>query len=210
MDRLQWNKYFNEKYYKNLNHPFKQKAKFVKNIYQRGSAYRLIFDILLQKKIENFNIVETGTCRSLSWSDGQSTIMFADFVEKFGGHVQTVDINPEAVLLSKKLLQGKKVTVNLGDSISWLSKLDKNNIDLFFLDSFDVKWKNDKPSAKHHLNEFFEIEPYIDGSILAIDDNVKNKLDNGRAGKGRLIYEYLLSKNIKPIYDEYIIVYNFT
>ena len=210
MDRLQWNKYFDEKYYTNLNYPFKQKAKFKNNIYQRGNGYKLIFDTLLQKKIENFNIVETGTCRNLSWSDGQSTILFADFVEKFGGTVQTVDISSEAVLLSKKLLKGKKVTVNLGDSISWLSNIDKNDIDLFFLDSFDVKWKNDEPSATHHLNEFFEIEPYLPGSILAIDDNVKSKTSNERAGKGRLIYEYLLSKNIKPIYDEYIIVYNFT
>ena len=87
---------------------------------------------------------------------------------------------------------------------------DLHEVDLFYLDSWDVKWENDTDSAEHHLKEFLSIEEHLSpGAVVAIDDNSRHLLDNRRTGKGRRIVEYLESKNIQPIYDAYQIIYQF-
>jgi len=79
---------------------------------------------------------------------------------------------------------------------------------LFYLDSFDVDFNNDRKSAGHHFTEFKIIESFLKDCILAIDDNIINS--NGeRSGKGRVIYEYLKDQGILPIYDNYTLVYKF-
>jgi hypothetical protein len=94
--------------------------------------------------------------------------------------------------------------------VEWLqSQPDLEDVDLFYLDSWDVKWANDRDSAEHHLREFRSIEPYLKpGAIVAIDDNARF-LDGRRTGKGRRIVEYLADKNGHPIYDAYQIIYQF-
>jgi hypothetical protein len=87
---------------------------------------------------------------------------------------------------------------------------DLNTVDLFYLDSYDVKWNDDRLSAAHHLKEFQAIENHLkSGCIVAIDDNSRLLENNQRTGKGRMIVEYLESKGIKPIYDAYQIIYKF-
>ena len=86
---------------------------------------------------------------------------------------------------------------------------DLDQIDLFYLDSYDVEWLDDESSATHHLNEFLVIEPFLNsGKILAIDDN-SFLISGKRTGKGRKIYEYLEKKSILPMYDAYQIIYVF-
>ena len=81
-------------------------------------------------------------------------------------------------------------------------------MDLFYLDSYDVKWHNDHPSAEHHLQEFLVIEPHLKpGVIVALDDNSRLIETNARTGKGRRVVEYLEQKGIQPIYDDYQIIY---
>ena len=76
------------------------------------------------------------------------------------------------------------------------------------MDSYDVEWSDDEPSATHHLNEFLVIEPFLKNTVVAIDDN--SFLTSGkRTGKGRKIFEYLEKKSILPVYDEYQIIYKF-
>ena len=50
---------------------------------------------------------------------------------------------------------------------------------------------------------------YDTGDIVAIDDNTVWLETNKRAGKGRLIFEYLADKNIFPLHDDYQIIYKF-
>jgi hypothetical protein len=95
--------------------------------------------------------------------------------------------------------------------VSWLAaQANLDQVDLFYLDSWDVKWNNDQDSAEHHLKEFLAIEPHLKpGAVVAIDDNARFLNNNGRTGKGRRIVEYLEAKNIQPIYDAYQIIYKF-
>lgn len=213
MNKSQWLKYFDEEYYINLNPKVKSKKQnplLINNIWQRAEGYKLIFTSLLEVKDTNFKIIETGTCRSGRWSDGASSILFSDFVDNFGGTVESVDISINSIKKARRLVTSKSFTVTQDDSLNYLKKYKNlESVDFFYLDSYDVDYENDLPSAKHHLEEFKIIEPFLKNTIVCIDDNTRFCKDNNRTGKGRLIVEYLESKNIKPIYDNYMIIYKF-
>jgi hypothetical protein len=183
-----------------------------KDIYDRSEGYQLIFEHLLSAKESNFQIIETGTVRNpMNWKDGNSGFLFAEFVKIHGGFVRSVDIDQSAVDTANTFVDNRYYKSNCSDSVSWLSNLsDLNNIDLFYLDSYDVEWANDTPSAEHHLKEFQVIEKHLKpGCIVAIDDNSRLLLSGKRTGKGRMIVEYLETKEIYPIYDAYQIIYRF-
>jgi hypothetical protein len=95
------------------------------------------------------------------------------------------------------------------DSVTWLQSLaDLDQTDLFYLDSWDVKWHNDHDSAVHHLREFQAIEPHLkSGAMIAIDDNSRFVESGVRTGKGHYIADYLAAKGILPVYDNYQIIY---
>ncbi len=183
-----------------------------KDIYDRSEGYQIIFEHLLSAKESNFQIIETGTVRNpMNWKDGNSGFLFAEFVKIHGGFVRSVDIDQSAVDTANTFVDNRYYKSNCSDSVSWLSNLsDLNNIDLFYLDSYDVEWANDTPSAEHHLKEFQVIEKHLKpGCIVAIDDNSRLLLSGKRTGKGRMIVEYLEAKEIYPVYDNYQIIYRF-
>jgi hypothetical protein len=207
-----WTKEFQEKYKPllkvNANGP---KRGLSKNIYDRSEGFQIIFDQLLSIKQENFQIIETGTVRNpMNWKDGNSGFLFAEFVKEYGGFVRSVDIDQTAVNIANNFVNNEFYKSFCSDSVTWLSSLqDLNSVDLFYLDSWDVEWQDDDPSAQHHLKEFKAIESHLSNqSIVAIDDN-SFKVTGERTGKGRAIYNYLKDKNIFPIYDEYQIIYKF-
>lgn len=180
--------------------------------FQRGTGFKLMFELLLRQRSSGFHIVETGTLRNPGqWKDGQSAWLFADFVHWHGGSVRSVDIDPDAVFKANQYVTHNCFSSHCNDSVRFLQQQpDLDQVDLFYLDSWDVKWHNDTASAEHHLREFQVIEPHVkSGAIVAIDDNSRFLADNRRTGKGRLIVEYLENKNIKPIYDAYQIIYQF-
>lgn len=208
-----WMRIFEKEYkpFLNIGISKKRYAQY-KNLYQRAPGFEIIFKELLSIKNKDFQIIETGSTRKPgNWKDGNSGIIFSDFVKTVNGFVRSVDINQKAVDTANANIDSNFHKAFCSDSVSWLSSLDDlEKIDLFYLDSYDVDWDNDTPSAEHHLKEFLSIEKFITkDTIVAIDDNVLGREDNKRAGKGRLIFEYLDSKNIKPIYDGYQIIYRF-
>jgi len=180
-------------------------------LYDRGQGFKLMFELLLQKKNNDFQIIETGTVRNPNnWKDGNSGFLFAEMVKLHGGFVRSVDINQSAVDTANSFIDEKYYKSFCSDSVTWLSSLNNlDAIDLFYLDSWDVKWHDDFDSANHHLKEFKSIENSLkEGAIVAIDDNAY-LLDGRRSGKGRMIVEYLESKNVFPMYDKYQIIYKF-
>jgi len=171
-----------------------------------------MFAELVTRGQDQYHIIETGTLRNPgNWKDGQSAKLFTEFVDIHNGSVRSVDIDPGACASASTAILSKNFTVTCSDSVTWLSKQpDLSTVDLFYLDSWDVKWENDKDSAEHHLSEFKVIESYLkSGCIVAIDDNSRFRNTNQRTGKGRRIVEYLESKGKQPVYDEYQIIYKF-
>jgi hypothetical protein len=188
-----------------------EKRGLIPGLYHRSKGFKIIFDELLKVKQKDFLIIETGSTRKPdNWKDGNSGFLFAEFVKLHGGFVKSVDINQKAVDSANNHIDARYHKSFCSDSVSWLaSQSDLDMIDLFYLDSMNVKWQNDASSADHHLKEFRVIESYLSsGSIVAIDDN-SFLLNGKRTGKGRKIFDYLKSKNILPVYDEYQIIYRF-
>jgi hypothetical protein len=181
-------------------------------LYKRRNGFKLIFSLLLSIKKENFLILETGTLRNPdNWTDGQSAFLFTEFVDHFNGNVISVDIDEDACRSAKSFISSKRFSVTCADSLEWIPKQPLENVDLFYLDSYDVSWKKnqtDHLSSEHHLKEFLLIEPYLTANkIVVIDDNAF--FDNERKGKGSKIFEYLKNKGKLPLYDEYQIIYKF-
>jgi hypothetical protein len=189
-----------------------QKRNCIDGLYDRGSGFQLMFELLFKNKSSNFQIIETGTVRNPNnWKDGNSGFLFSELVKMHGGFVRSVDINQTCVDTANQFIDQTHYRSYCSDSVTWLASLeDLNAVDLFYLDSYDVKWHNDQASAAHHLKEFQAIEPHLKSDcIVAIDDNTRFLNNNKRTGKGRMIVEYLESKNIYPIYDKYQIIYKF-
>ena len=195
-----------------LSRKFSNKRGLVDGLYHRAQGFDLMFELLESRNQQEYHIIETGTLRNPgNWKDGQSALLFTEFVRSKSGSVRSVDIDPVAVSNAASAITGQHFSVTCSDSVIWLQKQpDLANVDLFYLDSWDVKWEDDRDSAEHHLREFLTIEPYLkSGAVVAIDDNSRFLSTNARTGKGRRIVEYLESKQVYPIYDAYQIIYKF-
>lgn len=170
------------------------------------------------------NIIETGTS---AWGT-DSTRLWDNYVAHYGGSFQSVDIRSEPAKRLKRQV-GKRTRLVVSDSITFLKNdLPDGQIDVFFLDSWDVDWFNPLDSAIHGLNEFHTILPKLNrGSILFVDDTPTSqdwlpdmfrestqKFSNEYGvfpGKGALILKELIGNpNIEFLYHEYSVVLRFS
>jgi hypothetical protein len=209
-----WLDHYRRIYYPLLNIQFDGGVQGVlaDGFYNRAVGFDIIFRLLLNQKQSNFNIVETGTLRTPdNWMDGQSARLFTEFVDLYDGQVRSVDIDSVACEAARGTIVSNKFSVAHSDSVAWLQQqTDLDQVDLFYLDSYDVDWNDDTASAEHHLNEFLTIEPFVrPGLVLVIDDNSRWVNNYRRTGKGRRVVEYLETQGHFPIYDEYQIIFQF-
>ena len=208
---MTWLKHYRDNYFDLLNsNTSGAKRGLHEGLYCRADGFNMIFAYLESLQHPEYHIIETGTIRKPNnWKDGNSGFLFAELTKMHGGLVKSVDINQKAVDTANNFVNSKHYTAYCSDSVAWLKQqTDLDQIDLFYLDSYDVEWSDDEPSATHHLNEFLVIEPFLKNTVVAIDDN--SFLTSGkRTGKGRKIFEYLEKKSILPVYDEYQIIYKF-
>jgi SAM-dependent methyltransferase len=210
---MTWLKHYRDTYYHLLN-PQVSGAKrgLTEGLYQRADGFNLVFAYLESLNQPEYHIIETGTMRNPgNWKDGQSARLFSEFVAHHGGTVRSVDIDPEAVAAARDSIQSTQFESTCLDSVLYLAtQLDLDRVDLFYLDSYDVKWNNDHDSAAHHLQEFQVIEPHLKpGALVVIDDNSRFLSNNQRTGKGHYIADYLSAKGHEPVYDHYQIIYRF-
>ena len=211
--KANWLHHYRTTYYPNLNiNSSGAKRSLVEGVYNRAIGFDIMWRLLLRQRGQDFHIVETGTLRDPgNWKDGQSAMLFTAFVDWHGGTMRSVDIDPVAVQIASTAITSPRFTVSCADSVVWLqSQTNLDQVDLFYLDSWDVKWHDDHDSAEHHLREFRVIEPHLrSGCVVAIDDNSRFSDSYRRTGKGRRVVEYLEQQGHLPIYDEYQIIYQF-
>ena len=140
-------------------------------------------------------IVETGTIRNERNADGHSTIKFANYVIKNGGHFSSVDNNLEAVELSRKLAAlSSQVNIIHSDSLTFLSDF-KQKIDVLYLDSANDKHLILK-EAKMAMSKLKK------DSIIMIDDAGKD----ANAEKGDLVIPWLKENGWEIIMDYYQVI----
>lgn len=144
-----------------------------------GSRYgtmRMAISMLNHDKDNVF--VETGTTRKNKMNtpkvedraaDGCSTVMFGDYVSKFGGHVWTCDIDPMNIMNCRIATEEYEdhITYVTDDSLNFLQSFDKQ-IDFLYLDSVD----SHVPGAKEHQLEEIKIAlPKLHkNSVVLLDD----------------------------------------
>ncbi len=187
-----------------------------------------MFKFLLSNFENNpLKILETGS----SAYGTKSSHLFVNYIKKFGGEFTTVDMNPD---IRNQFLPYLKDNIKfvVSDSVEYLSNMKRTNLkelDIVYLDSYDVDLNNPEPSENHGYNEFYSIEKYLkSGCIVAIDDTPKNfsmfsnftessiKIykdrkkqlgDNYVPGKGsKIILNLKTFNNFKIIYHEYSLV----
>jgi hypothetical protein len=174
-------------------------------------GFDLIFDYL--RSIDNPLIVETGCARVPDnyTGDGESSLLFDEYINEYGGEFYTVDISSESVSYCRSKMKSRNSHVIQEDSITYLKQLNQElltsgrKIDFLYLDSFDAP-RHDPAvlftSAKHHLYELMTILPSLKpGAIIGVDDNwfENNQFD----GKGKFVFDYMNSINNNPLLLDY-------
>lgn len=166
----------------------------------RAGTFKVTLDEALERDV--FYIVETGCIRKEdNWEgDGQSSIIWNDFIKQCHGKFTSIDISREATDLVRKLCP--EAVVIRADSVATLKKYN-GPIDLLYLDSFDVKMDAPHPAAMHCLFELCAAMPWLHpGSIILIDDSPMVP-DSGIHGKALYVAKYMKHLGIQPFTTGY-------
>lgn len=170
---------------------------------RRSPTFRRAFQHALALDAPHY-VLETGCVRHLgNWAgDGLSTVLFDDLVSHVDGHFWSVDIDADAVEMSRSIT-GAHTTIQTADSIAWLAEFPRRYpsqlMHLIYLDSYDINWSDPHPSALHHLHEFVHAWQLLrPGGLLVVDDDV-----GPSRGKGMYIRDHLRKLGIDPLFSEY-------
>lgn len=164
---------------------------------KRFSTFQTVLD-LLECRGRPVHIVETGCARTEGnfQGDGLSTLVFARFVkEATGGSVESIDISQENMDACRRITAAYAdvVRYTVADSVKALKKMSDarvREVDLFYLDSMDIKRRHAEKSMKHHLKELLAIYDRLSPqAIVMTDDNL-----GPERAKGQYVKDYLLPR----------------
>jgi len=162
---LKWNNWFDQIFKPNLD--------------QRWATMKVALNLLRQMD-RPVNILETGCVRQeLDLGGGMSTLLFGEFVSRYGGHITTIDNNPENMEVCKKVTKdfADQIDYIIGDSLEELEKLSLRGdykADLLYLDSMDcpIDGSSAFHSQGHLLKELKLAKPMLRyDSIVLLDDS---------------------------------------
>jgi len=173
---------------------------YAQKLGNRYKTFRKIFELLEAKNKNLYLIVETGCSRIKDnyAGDGMSTVLFDKFINFYNGKLISVDINEKHCQLARSLVS-EKTEIFCDDSVKFLWGLNpESEIDLLYLDSYDINFNDPHLSMLHHLKEFCAIIGKLKKStIVVVDDNIEN------AGKGKYIEDFMTNLGYKKIINDY-------
>jgi hypothetical protein len=195
-------------------------AEYAGRLAIRAQTFRRMFEILEATEKQRYSILETGCARIDDnwWGDGQSTLLFDRFVNFWDGMVRTVDIDQDACNRLRAKVSDK-VVITCSDSVRYLHQLSSEgdlDVDLLYLDSFDVDWRNTHPSSLHHVHELCAVMPLLaSGTLVMVDDSPRKVAvvsqpegkvpvyDGGIWGKGGYVAEFFTLLGCEPVLEGY-------
>jgi hypothetical protein len=136
------------------------------------ATFRRLFEEIERRGNPPLNIIETGTAAHGT----TSTYLFDKYVSKYGGHLWSVDINPDTKKKAESFM-GPNTTLITKDSVEFLStwfKIHNIKVDVVYLDSYDIVWENPEDAAIHGLKEYAAIKPAIGKDTLLLIDDTPN------------------------------------
>ena len=202
---MKFSNIFKERYYSSMLRPA-----FTNPVRNRADNFQFIFEYL--EKIESPVIIETGVMRGdhgdmAFGDDGCSTFLFDQFINIHGGSFTTVDISENNCNHARSKISNKS-TVTCSDSIPFLWNFQEK-VDMVYLDSYDIQFKNPVPSQVHHIKELACLLKNLKkGSLIVIDDH-DAFFTNGQIGKGTLVKEFMAQIGKTPIFENYQIGFIF-
>lgn len=177
-------------------------------IRNRADNFLKIFSILEKKQNKKFKLIETGTMRAdhgelCFGDDGASTYIFDQFINFYDGELLSVDINPVNVEHAKKYVSSKS-KIFCQDSVGFLWQLPKDlEIDLIYLDSFDISKENPHPSQLHHIKELCAVINKLNKNTILVIDDHDAFLTGGKIGKGTYVKDFMANIGAKPLFENY-------
>ncbi len=162
------------------------------------------FDVLLRElrsRAPRAKVIETGCTRQEEdWSGaGMGTLLLGAFLSHTGGSLVSVDINPAACALARRLTHDMPaVSVVEGDSVKYLTERTEP-ADLIYCDSLDA----DLPeTAGHGLNEAKAAARLLGAKgLIAFDDTVYRAREFH--GKGRTAVPWLIEQGWRIVWSGY-------
>jgi hypothetical protein len=118
--------------------------------------------------LKNPLILESG----IASAGTQSTYLFNEYVKKYGGFFWSVDINKELVDKNEGNMCPATQLI-CDDSVSFFRDWSNKNhqVNVIYLDSYDLDFYNPEPSGAHGLAEYKALMPVIKkNTLLLIDD----------------------------------------
>lgn len=178
------------------------RSNFAGRLGVRADTFEEIFRCLLDSRGDRTLIVETGCVRQMDdWTAGQSTILFDDFVSRFGGQLISVDVSKRNCDHARRRC-GPSTTIINSDSVKYLSYFARENphsIDCLYLDSMDVDWEHPHPAALHHLEELRAALPALrPGALVVVDDHQD---DRGRIGKSLYVLDFMANRGEELLFE---------
>ncbi|MFH1547075.1 MAG: hypothetical protein ABIC57_01160 [bacterium] len=171
-------------------------------------TFQMALNLLFQRKNSPV-IVETGCQRQEDdLGAGMSTSIFGEYCSRHGGKLYTVDLIETHLNICRECTSehSRNIEYVLSDSVAWLKKAARVNIDLLYLDSLDYPVGSQADDIRmqeaaqvHCLNEFKAAESsgkLKDNCLILIDDN---QLPGG--GKPRLLKQYLKAQGWTCLLD---------
>ena len=195
---------FKDLYYKKMLNP----SHPMNPVRNRADNFLRVFEILENSNKSFFNIIETGTTRRdhghLSFGDdGASTYIFDQFINFYNGELLSVDINKDNVNYANSVTSDK-TRVFCEDSVKFLWGLPKNqNIDLLYLDSFDIEKQNPHPSQLHHIKELCSVIDKLKSETIIIVDDHDAFFTGGKIGKGTYVKGFMKDIGADIIFENY-------
>lgn len=165
------------------------------------------FDVLFKSALSlgrRVLVVETGCLRVPgNWEgDGQSTFMFDALVRSCGGQLFSIDVSSESIDSARQVCSSATQLIE-NDSVSALhalAQIASKQIDVFYLDSFDLDPNNPLPSAIHHALELTAGRPLIGpGTLVCVDDYAVG----ATGGKGMIVDRFLSNIRANVLYSGY-------
>ena len=179
-DFIGWNNWFDRIYKPNLD--------------QRWPTMKVALNLLYQMN-RPVNILETGCVRQEhDWGSGMSTLIFAEYLQRYGGRLTTIDNALAHMLVCKSVTKEYSHIIKyvVEDSLVELERMvneDGLTIDLLYLDSMDCPLDGTSawPSQEHALKEFKAAKPMLHSKSVVLIDDIG--FENG--GKGKLLNNVL-------------------